>query len=454
MRRSIVLFTRDLRVRDQRALLAAVRESEEVVPAFVLDRALLARSCGQPNRLAFLLEALRDLDASLRTRGARLVVLEGEPVREAIALAAEWGAQAIYMSDDVTPYARRRARLLADACAKQRIALHLLPGVTVVAPGELTPTSGDHYRVFTPYWRAWSQRSAGTPLPAPRRIAVPRGLPRARIPALRALTAASPSPAIRRGGESEGRRQLDRWLRAGLQQYGDVHDDLAGARTSHLSAHLHFGCLSARTVLARIGAHTSATDFARQLCWRDFHHQVLAARGDLPHADYRPRRSRWREDAHAAATWRRARTGYPIVDAGMRQLEEEGFMHNRARLIVASFLTKTLCLDWRIGAAHFARLLTDADIACNVGNWQWVAGTGNDTRPNRVLNPLRQAVRFDPRGDYVRRFLPELASIPGGAVHRPWLLPASARRGLRYPAPIVDHESAVRTWRAERRGPD
>jgi deoxyribodipyrimidine photo-lyase len=449
-RRALVLFTGDLRVRDQPALAAAVREAEEVIPAFVLDERLLGGSCGAPNRIAFLLESLSDLDASLRERGALLVIRRGEVVTEAMRLARRWRVRAIHIGADTTPYARERERLLAGACERERIALCAHPGPAIVQPGELTPLGGDHYRVFTPYWRVWRELAAAVPLRAPRRIAMPAGVRRTQLPTLRSLTREPCSPRLAPGGERAGRRRLEQWLRGGSERYDSLRDDLAAAETSRLSPYLHFGCLSARTVLARSDRHEHAEPYARQLCWRDFHHQVLAARPDLPHADYRPRGDRWRRDARAARAWRAGRTGYPIVDAGMRQLEHEGFMHNRARLIVASFLTKTLYLDWRLGAAHFASLLIDADVACNVGNWQWVAGTGNDTRPNRVLSPLRQAHRFDPQGEYVRRYVPELAAIDGGAVHEPWLLPSATRRGLRYPAPIVDHRGAAEELRRRR----
>jgi deoxyribodipyrimidine photo-lyase len=252
------------------------------------------------------------------------------------------------------------------------------------------------------------------------------------------------------GGERQARGRLSKWLKGPIDEYGSTHDDLPGAATSHLSADLHFGCLSASEVRAR--AEGRSEDFVRQLCWRDFHHQVLAARPDLPHADYRPRGDRWRRDTRSSEAWRQGLTGYPIVDAGMRQLLAEGYMHNRARLVVGSFLTKTLYLDWRLGAAHFASLLADADVANNVGNWQWIAGTGNDTRPNRVLNPLRQAKRFDPDGTYVRRYVGELAAIDGRAVHEPWRLPARERRALGYPAPLVDHQAAAHELRARRSG--
>jgi deoxyribodipyrimidine photo-lyase len=449
---ALVLFTRDLRVRDQPALAAAAREHDVVVPAFVFDRQLLRGSCGSPNRLSFLLDCLADLRRSLDERGAGLLLRRGEVVEQALKLVRQWNLSAIYMSADVTPYAQRRHALLAGRCERARIQLRTFPGVTVVSAGELVPSGGDHYRVFTPYWRVWSKLEREPIVQAPSRIPAPAGLESSAPPTLASLTSAAPSPHLARGGESAARAQLTRWLRAGLAGYESAHDDLPGAATSQLSPHLHFGCLSARGLLTRCEGRGAAGDaFARQLCWRDFHHQVLAARSDMAHADYRPRGDRWREDEQARAAWREGMTGYPIVDAGMRQLSEEGFMHNRARMIVASFLTKTLYIDWRIGAAHFARLLIDADVACNVGNWQWMAGTGNDTRPNRVLSPLRQAQRFDPQGDYVRRYVPELSDVPGGAVHQPWLL--DSRGGLaRYPAPIVEQVGAAAELRARRYG--
>ena len=365
-------------------------------------------------------------------------------------LARRWGVAAIHLTADTTPYARARHERLARACESERVALRAHPGAAIVAPGELTPLSSDHYRVFTPYWRVWRERDPGPMAPAPRRIPVPPGLPAMRLPALGSLGSGRPSPELAPGGELQARRRLAAWLRGPLASYADGHDDLAGDRTSHLSPYLHFGCISPRTVLERTAGRPGAAEFARQLCWRDFHKQVLSARPEMPRRDYRPRGDRWRRPGRDAAAWRAGLTGYPIVDAGMRQLAREGFMHNRARLIVSSFLTKLLYVDWRLGAAHFAGLLLDADIANNVGNWQWVAGTGNDTRPNRVLNPMRQAARFDPAGEYVRRYVPELAALDGASAHRPWRLGAAGLRRLDYPAPIIDHEIAARELRRRR----
>ncbi len=451
MKRALVLFTNDLRVHDQPALAAALAESEQVVPLFVLDRLLLSRSCGAPNRVAFLLESLHDLAAALERRGGALAVRHGDVVAEAIALARRWRAQTIHIAGNHSPYAVQRQERLARACRSERVELRVAAGTTIVAPGQLAPGEGDHYRVFTPYWRAWSERPLQPATPTPRRVRVPEELGSSPMPAPATIAPGRPSPQLQRGGERAGRERLKRWLAGGLGQYSSRHDDLAAARTSGLSPYLHFGCLSAREVRARAEGHTGAAGFVRQLCWRDFHHQVLAARPDLPSSDYRPRGDRWHRGARVLEAWRDGRTGYPIVDAGMRQLAREGYMHNRARLIVGSFLTKTLYVDWRRGAAHFATLLQDADVAENVGNWQWVAGTGNDTRPNRVLNPLRQAQRFDPGGDYVRRYVPELAGVPGAAVHEPWRLDGDERRRLDYPQRIVDHEQAARELRARRR---
>jgi deoxyribodipyrimidine photo-lyase len=450
MRRGLVLFTCDLRVHDHAALASAAKRCEQVIPLFVLDEQLLAGSCGSPNRVAFLLDCLRDLDRSLRERGAGLVLRRGELVEQALRVAERFGAESIDMSADCTPYAARRRERLALACNRARVQLREHPGPSIVAPGALTPAAGGHYRVFTPYWRVWSARPQSPPASVPRRLRAPRELPAARLPSLRSLGPGSPSPSLARGGERAARAQLEGWRRGGLAGYASHHDDLAAAGTSRLSAFLHFGCLSPRTVLDRTRGYEGSEEFARQLCWRDFHRQVLADRPDLPSRDYRPRGDRWRRSRLDAEAWREGRTGYPVVDAGMRQLAAEGYMHNRARLIVSSFLTKTLYIDWRHGAAHFASLLQDADIANNVGNWQWVAGTGNDTRPNRVLNPLRQAERFDPHGEYVRRHLPELASLAGRAAHEPWRLPARERRTLSYPSRIVDHRMAAAELHARR----
>jgi len=444
---ALILFNRDLRVHDHPALAAAAR-AERTVPLFVLDERLLGSRFAAPNRVAFMREALADLDSSLRVAGGRLLLRRGDPVREAVTVARECGATELHASADYSAYARERERRLAAACEEERIELHLHPGVTIVPPGAVTPTGGDHFKVFTPFHRAWSELPLRRRIGPPRRLAVPTKLRGERLPALERLTDGTPSPRRAEGGESEGRRLARAFLRDRLGHYEEHHDDLADDETSRLSAHLRFGCVSPLALMEEAGERKGGAAFVRQLCWRDFHHQVLAATPSLPSRDYRPRRDRWSRSQRALEAWRQGRTGYPLVDAAMRQLREEGFMHNRARMTVASFLCKDLYIDWRAGAWHFWDLLSDGEIANNAGNWQWVAGTGNDTRPNRVLNPVRQAERFDPEGHYVRRYLPELEPVRGKAIFRPWRMEGFDH--LDYPEPVVDHDEAAAAFKAQR----
>ena len=430
----VVLFGRDLRVHDNPALAAATARCSEVVPLFVLDDTLLRSA----NRTAFLLDSLADLRASL---GGKLVVRRGDVIGEVLRLCpAE-----VFVAADSSSYARRRERLLGERCE-----VTVAPGPAIVAPGELHPAGGDHYRVFTPYWNAW----AGTPRRAltgrAPEIRFPSGVEPGALPTLAELGHRATSPRLPRGGEAAGRERLARFVETGLAGYGETRDEFSAGSTSELSPYLHFGCVSAVELADRVTGESGAEPFLRQLCWRDFYLQLLAARPDLPHADYRPRNDTWRDDAAAFAAWRDGLTGYPIIDAAMRQLRSEGWMPGRARLLAASFLVKDLRVDWRLGAAHFSDLLVDGDVASNSGNWQWVAGTGTDTRPNRVFNPVRQALRFDPAGDYIRRYIPELASLPAKTIHEPWKLGPEALARLGYPPPLVDHAEASASFVASR----
>jgi deoxyribodipyrimidine photo-lyase len=427
---AIVFFTRDLRVHDNPALAAACEQARMVIPVFVVDNTLTAAS---PNRTQFLLGSLADLRQGLRELGGDLVVRQGDPVAEILRLAGQTGTQRIYVADDVSRYARRRHARLERECASRRVDLVVTPGPAVVPPGDVRPQGGDHYKVFTPYWRAWSQAGWRKTVAAPRVVRLPSSLRIGRIPPY----GAGSSPQLAPAGEGAGRRRARNWLRSSLASYGDRHDDLAGDDTSRLSAYLRFGCVSALALAQWATGKPGGEEFCRQLAWRDFFYQVTAAFPDMARQDYRPRGRSWHDDSGALEAWREGRTGVPIVDAGLRQLAAEGFMHNRARMITASFLTKNLHIDWRHGYRHFDTLLADGDVANNAGNWQWVAGTGNDTRPNRVLNPIRQARRFDPDGSYVRRYVPELADLTEH-IHTPWRLPPGLLRHLSYPAPIVD----------------
>ncbi|MGI5531398.1 cryptochrome/photolyase family protein [Streptomyces syringium] len=450
---SIALFTSDLRLRDHPVLAGALRAARRVVPLFVVDSRLAAAGFAVPNRAAFLADCLADLDEALRERGGRLVVRRGDAVAETCRVAAETGAGEVHLAGGVSGFALRREERLRAALAADGRGLRVHDAVvTAVPPGAVLPTGRDHYAVFTPYFRRWSAEAPRPVIAAPRTVPVPPEVRSEPLPRAASLARGEPSPALPKGGERAGRRRLTAWLRTGVTGYADRHDDLPGDATSRLSPYLHFGCLSPVELVtrARRTAGAGAEAFVRQLAWRDFHHQLLAARPDAARHDYRTRHDHWREDAEELAAWREGRTGYPVVDAAMRQLAHEGWMHNRARLLSASFLTKTLYLDWRAGARHFLDLLVDGDVANNQLNWQWVAGTGSDTRPNRVLNPLAQAKRFDPAGEYVRRWVPELAELPGAAVHHPWRLRAAERARYAYPEPIVDLDEALARFRAAR----
>ncbi|MDG5805634.1 deoxyribodipyrimidine photo-lyase [Streptomyces ossamyceticus] len=436
---SVVLFTSDLRLHDHPPLRAALDGAREVVPLFVRDRAVAEAGFAVPNRLAFLADCLRDLDSGLRERGGRLVVRSGDVVREVCKVAAEADADEVHVAADVSGYARRREERLRHALEAEGVRLHVHDTVVgAVDPGAVSPVSSDHFAVFTPYFGHWSRQRLRDPLAAPRTVRVPDGVGSEELPARDGLSGLSPGLAA--GGETEGRARFADWLRSGIAAYEDRHDDLAGDATSRLSPHLHFGTLSPVELVhrARRVGGPGAEAFVRQLAWRDFHRQVLAARPAAAAVDYRAKHDRWRSAPEEVRAWREGRTGYPVVDAAMRQLLHEGWMHNRGRLLVASFLTKTLYVDWRVGARHFLDLLVDGDMANNQLNWQWMAGTGTDTRPNRILNPVTQAKRYDPDGAYVRRWVPELADVAGPAVHEPWKLQGLDRAALDYPDPIVD----------------
>jgi deoxyribodipyrimidine photo-lyase len=430
---AVVLFTRDLRVHDHPALVAACASADTVVPLFVVDPAIADIPVASANRWAFLCESLADLRASLIRRGADLYVRRGDAVDETMRIMERTGASTLLVTEDASSIARARQQRLERACRRQRHRFELFPGVTVVPPGEMTPEGKDHYAVFTPYWRRWREVPRRRTLPAPGLVCGPRGLAAGRLPGASALRTRPLSPQRPRGGESAGRALVARFLRRDLAQYARADHDMAPDRGSRLSPYLHFGCVSP---LELAGRADGSEAFVRQLCWRDFHHQVLAAFPALSTRDYRRRDRHWRDDRRAFDAWRTGRTGVPIVDAGMRQLLAEGFMHNRARMLTAFFLVKELDIDWRWGAHHFRDWLVDADVANNSGNWQWVAGTGNDTRPNRRYNLIRQARRHDPDGTYVRRYVRELAAVEGGAVHEPWCLPRASRARLEYPDPL------------------
>ncbi|HUA75015.1 MAG TPA: deoxyribodipyrimidine photo-lyase [Solirubrobacteraceae bacterium] len=453
---AIVWFRRDLRLHDHPALRAALAEAERVVPAFCLDDRLLHGRHASPVRTQFLLDCLADLDAALRERGSGLVLRHGPPERELPALARETEASALHFSGDVTPYARSRGKRVREAFADEGVELVAHPGLCAVDRiGELRTQAGKPYTIFTPFHRNWERVQRREVLGAPRKLPpLPARLRKGRVPSLDALglehRVEQPPP----GGEREARERLRGFLARDVKVYGEGRDELGEDTTSRLSPYLRFGCISPREVEARLPRGAGPEAFRRQLCWRDFHQQVLLHFPENAHAEFqqRYRGMKWSRARVAFERWCEGRTGYPLVDAGMRQLRQEGWMHNRARLVVGSFLTKDLGIDWRWGERHFMHWLVDGDEANNNGNWQWIASVGTDPAPvfRRIYNPARQMETFDPAGRYVRRYVPELKLVPDEHLREPWKMPAEDQReagcviGEDYPEPIVDHAQARR----------
>jgi deoxyribodipyrimidine photo-lyase len=425
-----MLFTRDLRVHDNPALDAAVSNAQQVVPLFVLDDGITRLDYNRPNRARFLADSLADLDRALKHRGGALVVRRGDVAGEVAKLADETGADTVHLSVDYSRYAVRREARIRQVLGNREVHSH--HGLVVVPPGAATTSGGGPFSVFTPYHRRWLEHGIRDVVPAPPHISLPSRIRHGKRLAQDDICPGETSPDLMKGGETEARRRAKDWYDDGVQHYEDDHDALASDNTSRLSPYLHFGCISPVELVSRADRRkTGVQGFVRQLCWRDFHHQVVAARPDAVDTDWRTQHDRWRRDDQALHAWKDGKTGYPLVDAGMRQLQREGWMHNRARLVTGSFLTKHLYLDWRAGARHFFDLLVDGDLANNTMNWQWIAGTGTDSRPNRMLNPTLQLERYDPDETYVRRYVEEYGTDA-------------------YPAPIVDHKQAVAAFKAAR----
>jgi deoxyribodipyrimidine photo-lyase len=448
---SVIWFRRDLRVHDHPALAAAVEGAGAVAPLFVLDDALLGHGAS-PNRLTFMLGTLRVLAEDLERLGSRLHVRTGRPVDVVPAFVREMGARRVHVSRDLGPYGRQRDRAVHDALSRAEVPMRRHPGVVVHEPEAIVGGQGRPYTVYSPFRRAWDRLERRVVVPAPDRMPPPPpNVLAGTLPDLPRPTAdvdLLPEP-----GEAAARGRLERWVSGPIDGYGTSRDRLGAAGgTSRLSQDLRFGLLSPlEVVTATAGPGEGRRRFIAEIAWRDFYAHVLWHQPALQREAFRPEMEAafGAGDPEFVEAWRQGRTGYPIVDAAMRQLLRTGWMHNRGRMVVASFLTKHLLVDRRVGERHFWRHLVDGDPASNNGGWQWAASTGTDPQPYfRMFNPTLQGRRFDPDGDYVRRWVPELARVPAGWLHTPWLMPpevaeaAGFRIGVDYPLPIVAHEAA------------
>jgi deoxyribodipyrimidine photo-lyase len=466
-RTAIAWFRRDLRVHDHPALSAALDEADRILPVFVLDDRLLGGRFASPPRAWFLRRSLEELRAALRERGGDLVIRRGAPEDVLPQLARQVGAASVHHALEVSPFGVARDERVRSALAADGVAVHCHPGAFVVEDVAAVRTqAGGSFSVFSPFWRAWRELPRRDVLGAPDRIALAHGVDPHGIPDALPRDPGLVEPL--EPGEAAARARVEEFLAGELTAYADRHDRLAGG-TSRLSPHLHFGTLSARELEAAARRHRGAgrDAFVRQLAWRDFYaHVLLHHPGNARHA-FRAEMDalEWDDDDVAFAAWAEGRTGYPVVDAGMRELRVRGWMHNRARLICASFLVKDLHIDWRRGEAHFMRWLLCGDEASNNGNWQWVSSIGVDPAPfeRRLYNPVRQQRRHDPDGEYVRRWVPELQRVPLERIAEPWKMPPAEQEaygcvlGRDYPEPIVDHAQerrrAIARYRAIREVP-
>ncbi len=433
---AVVWFRRDLRVADQPTFLAAAEAAPRSLALFVLDPALVTPSGAA--RLTFLYRSLRSLDAAL---GGRLLVVRGDPGELVPRVAAEVGAGSVHVAADYGPYGRSRDEAVEKALVDDGRALVRTGSPYAVAPGRVRKADGDPFKVFTPFRRAWAEhgwrRPADTGASTVDWVDPPR--PGGEIPSDVDIEAELPDAT-----EAAALRRWQAFLDGDVGDYMEARNRPDKPGTSRMSPYLKYGLIHPRTMLADLASRRSesAETFRTEIAWREFYADILHQRPDSARGNYDRSFDALPVDERRDLfdRWAEGRTGFPIVDAGMRQLREQAWMHNRVRMIVASFLVKDLHLPWWWGARHFMRLLVDGDLASNQHGWQWTAGSGTDASPYfRVFNPITQGERFDPDGDYVRRFVPELRGVAGKAVHQPWALPGGVPEG--YPEPMVDHKA-------------
>jgi len=437
--KSIWWIRRDVRLTDNSALQSAL-EVGLVIPVFILDPHLLSRPAFR--RQAFLFNGLRALDADLRQRGSYLVVRRGKPLEVLRNLMTETGASTIFAEEDYTPYARKR-----DSVVASELPLELVLGQVVQHPEFIKKADGDPYTVYTPYAKKWNSLLPDHMdiAPAPEHIPTLAGIQAEAIPD-------APTSALFQAGEVEAECRLDEFAADKIFVYAENRNRLDMAGTSTLSPYIRFGMIGLRQAVqsaqqARVQARSAeekrgAEVWLNELIWREFYIQILHHFPHVSKAVFNPSLAdiSWRNNASEFEAWTQGKTGYPIVDAAMRQLRETGWMHNRARMIVASFLVKDLLINWQWGERWFMENLLDGDPAANNGGWQWTAGTGIDATPYfRIFNPILQSKKFDPLGDYIRRWVPELAHLPANVIHAPWEKKVDIRN---YPHPIIDHHAA------------
>jgi deoxyribodipyrimidine photo-lyase len=466
LRNSLVWFRRDLRVEDHAALHHALLSADRVFGVFVFDTDILAGLPADDRRVHFIHASLQELDARLRSLGGYLIVRHGRAAQDIPRLAAELDAESVFANHDYEPQAIRRDRAVLDALRRAGRSLQTFKDQVVFERDEVLTKVGGPFSVFTPYKNAWLKRLAAEPeaLAAyettPHAARLAPAPPGHALPTLEDLGFRAPAGPLPQAGMTGAAALLDAFL-GRMARYDHERDYPALDATSRLSLHLRFGTLSVRQLVRLLRARIDAGQggpgtpvWLAELIWREFYMMILARHPRVVTECFKPafEALAWDEgDAADAlfAAWCEGRTGYPLVDAAMLQLNHTGFMHNRLRMVTASFLTKDLGIDWRRGEAYFARRLDDYELSSNNGGWQWAASTGCDAQPwFRIFNPVTQSKRFDPDGTFIREWLPQLGKLPAAALHAPWLAKAALLEqagvvlGSDYPLPVVEHEQA------------
>ncbi len=452
---------RDLRLTDNTALFNALHDAETILPVYVLDPTLLNAERNKGPRIAWMLDGLRILDRDLQALGGRLIVRSGKPEAELITLAAEVGAQAVYFNRDYSPYATARDKRVRDALQAARIAVYDFKDLVIHEAREVLTGAQQTFSVYSPYRKVWNT------LPKPQiedveptaaQMIVPAHIASLPIPDAAEFGAEAAQQPIAEPGEHIAQTRLTAFMADPVYRYGAVRDMPGEPGTSVMSPYLRWGMISARQCFdaaqhalasaPNAAARESVERWIGELVWREFYYQVLDTNPHVARGAYRPMYDNlaWAGTADQVEAWKIGQTGYPIVDAAMRQMNCTGWMHNRCRMIVASFLCKDLLVDWRVGERYFMQRLLDGDLANNNGGWQWTAGTGTDAAPYfRVFNPTTQGKKFDPAGVYLKRWLPELRRVPDEFLHEPHTMPTAFQEstgcviGRDYPAPMVDH---------------
>lgn len=465
----LVLFwhRRDLRVSDSIGLAQACQANARVMGVFCFDRAILSRDDVAPARVAYMLGCLKFIEQEYRQAGSQLLFLDGDPVERIPQLASTLGAKAVFWHDDVEPYAKIRDERVATALKAQSIEVHtnwdqLLHDPTTIYTGNKQP-----YTVYTPFWRNWISKSKPAPVevklraceltPAERQALTQ--LPVINLPTAKDLGVATwDDPLIYEPGTKAAEQRLAAFCDQSISEYAEQRNYPGISGTSGMSSALKFGAIGIRTVWAATTAamaetrsdeaRTGITTWQQELAWREFYQQAMYHFPSLAEGAYRDpfKHFPWQDDQTQFNAWCRGETGYPIVDAAMRQLNTVGWMHNRCRMIVASFLTKDLIINWQWGEKYFMQRLIDGDLSANNGGWQWSASSGMDPKPLRIFNPYTQALKFDPEADYIREWVPELKSVDTNLILSGNILPLT-RHQIGYPLPIVDHNQQQRLFK-------